>query len=75
MRLPGTQNQPLPEEQLKAILLDLIGPMAHSLVEEVASIPQVEERVKRLLERLSQLGISTKLIQTLHSRLKPWSGD
>lgn len=69
------QAQPLSEEQLKAILLDLIGPMAHSLMEEVASVPQVEERVKRLLERLSQLGISTKLIQTLHSRLKPWSGD
>lgn len=71
----SNQAQSLQEEQLKAVLLDLLGPMAHSLIEEVASIPQVEERVKRLLGRLSQLGISAELIETLQSRLKPWSYD
>jgi hypothetical protein len=71
--------QPLPEEQLEqleqleAILLDLLGPMAHSLVVEVASVPQVEDRAKRILERISQLGISVEIVETLRSRLKLWS--
>ncbi|MFN9569057.1 MAG: TIR domain-containing protein [Cyanobacteriota bacterium] len=70
-------NQPLqiPEAQLESILLDLLGPMAHPLVEEVASVAPVEERVKRLMTRLNQLGVSAEIVETLKSRLKPWSLD
>ncbi|MFM8926915.1 MAG: TIR domain-containing protein [Rhodoluna sp.] len=63
------------EAQLESILLDLIGPMAHALDKEVATVASVEESVKRLVTRLHHLGVSAEIVETLESRLKPWSRD
>ncbi len=67
---PSLKEAQRSKEQLKMILLDVLGPMAESIHQEVSALPSVNQQALQILKRLRQLGLREELLQNIEMRLQ-----